>query len=204
MTDPRLSHFEGLFRHDADPWHYRTSSYEQAKYDATLAALSFARYASAIEAGCANGELGARVAQRCDRYLGLDCAAPAVELARRRLAHLPHARVRQCFLPHRWPSRRADLIVLSEILYYLTAKELDRLASALQHTLMPGGEMIIVNWTGETDTELCGRDATARLIRALGNWCRTTLSRRGPDYDLVLLRRPSRPAAREPRALNGP
>ncbi len=187
-TDASIAHFDRLYRDDPDPWNYRTSDYERGKYAATLGALAQPRYQSAIEAGCANGELGARIATRCERYLGLDCAERAVVEARRRLAHLPQARVRRCHLPHAWPKRRADLIVLSEILYYLDPDELRALAGRVQRTLLTGGEIVIVNWTGETDTPLSGRAATGHFVTALEACCRVTLARQESGYDLVLLR----------------
>ena len=33
------SYFDAIYERDADPWRFRTSAYERAKYDATLAAL---------------------------------------------------------------------------------------------------------------------------------------------------------------------
>jgi SAM-dependent methyltransferase len=203
-TDPRIAHFGRLYRDDPDPWNYRTSAYEREKYAATLAALGCPHHHSTIEAGCSNGELGALLAARCDRYLGLDCAERAVTEARRRLAHMPHARVRRCLLPHHWPSRRADLIVLSEILYYLDAAELACLARHVHRTLLPGGEIVIVNWTGDTDTPLNGQEATRLFLDALGSERGYDTTRRHCEgrYRLLVMRRvhdtmaPGRPRRR--------
>ncbi len=54
--------FEHLYRLSEDPWEFRSSSYEQAKYNITLAALSREHYAHAFEPGCSVGEL-----TRCSR-----------------------------------------------------------------------------------------------------------------------------------------
>jgi len=185
--DARIAHFDRLYREDPDPWNHRTSGYERAKYGATLSALGDARFLSAIEAGCGNGELGALIAAKSERYLGLDCAARAVAEARRRLAHVPQARVRQCFLPRHWPKRRADLIVLSEILYYLDYAELGLLAERLRRTILPGGRIVIVNWSGSTGTALSGRESTCALLGALGACCSVTHAARGSGYDLMLV-----------------
>src|SRR3979409_1127734 len=40
--------FENRYRENEDPWNYRTSSYERAKYDTTIGALSRARYVNAF------------------------------------------------------------------------------------------------------------------------------------------------------------
>ena len=67
-TDPR-GHFDGLFAASEDPWHFKQRWYEQRKRAMTLACLPRARYASGYEPGCANGELSAALAGRCDRLL---------------------------------------------------------------------------------------------------------------------------------------
>jgi cyclopropane fatty-acyl-phospholipid synthase-like methyltransferase len=189
MPDPRAAHFDRLFCQSEDPWNYRGSAYERAKYDATLAVLPQARFASVIEVGCANGELAARLADRADRYLGLDCAARAVELARRRLSRHAQARVRQCFVPRHWPRRRADLIVLSEVVYYLTPEEIGALCERIDGSLLPGGAVVIVCWTGETGTKLSGREAlqlTMSGLVARGGY-RCGAPSRATGYDLALL-----------------
>jgi hypothetical protein len=80
---------------------------------------------------------------------------------------------------------------LSEVLYYLNEAELEALAERLHDTLLPGGEVIIVNWTGETDTALSGAQATrifAAALTAMPGYARV-LSCGQEGYDLLLLRR---------------
>ena len=50
-------YFEMLYADGADPWHFAASSYEWAKYNATLAALPAPRIGSAFEIGCSIGIL---------------------------------------------------------------------------------------------------------------------------------------------------
>lgn len=45
------AHFNNLYRARCDPWNYADSVYETRKYDATLAALTRPRYASALKPG---------------------------------------------------------------------------------------------------------------------------------------------------------
>ena len=167
MIEHRQTHFERLYRSNPDPWNYATSPYEQQKFAATLSGLQSPRYASAIEVGCSIGVLGAGLRHRCDRYLGLDLSPTALRLARRRLAHCGNVALRQVEVPRRWPRRRADLIVLSEILYYLCPDEVSALARHVALSLVPGGEVVIVACLGDTDTVLSGATATRLFTRAL-------------------------------------
>jgi 2-polyprenyl-3-methyl-5-hydroxy-6-metoxy-1,4-benzoquinol methylase len=167
MRDQRQTHFETLYRADPDPWNYVNSPYEQRKFAATLAGLGRPYYASAIEVGCSIGVLSAGLQRRCDRFLGLDLSPTALQLARRRLAHCRNVALRQVDVPRHWPRRRADLIMLSEVLYYLEPDELSALAGHINQSLVPGGEVVIVSFRGETGTPLSGLAASGLLVRAL-------------------------------------
>src|SRR4051812_50160637 len=58
-------YFDELYAGERDPWEFETSAYEQAKYDATLAALPRPLYRRGLEIGCSIGVLTARLAGRC-------------------------------------------------------------------------------------------------------------------------------------------
>ena len=121
------NYFEKLYKGSEDPWSFRERWYEQRKRNLTLAALPRSHYGSIFEPGCANGELSARLAERCTQLLCSDTSAIALELAHNRLAHRSNVRLLQTRLPEQWPAGRFDLIVLSELCYYLDAQDLDRL-----------------------------------------------------------------------------
>lgn len=159
MTN-QLNHFERLYRRLDDPWNYRTSPYEAGKYAATLAALTRDRYACAIEAGCSIGVLSALLAPRCDRLLAVDVVARAVEKAALRLGSHAGARAIRARLPGGWPPGRYDLIVLSEMVYYLKAPDIDALARRVARDAAIGAECVMVHYQGDTRTDI--RPDTAR------------------------------------------
>ena len=139
-------HFDAMFAAKDDPWSYKTRWYEARKRDLTLACLPSARYASGYEPGCANGELSAALAQRCDRLLISDGSPEAIIAARERTRHLPHVEVRQAWLPGQWPEERFDLIVISEWAYYLGADEIDTLALKIEASMLTGGILLTCHW----------------------------------------------------------
>ncbi len=167
MMGHRQTHFERLYRTNPDPWNYATSPYEQKKYAATMAGLQRPRYDSTIEVGCSIGVLSDQLRHRCDRFLGLDLSPTALALAKRRLGHCRNVALRSVEVPRLWPRRRADLIVLSEILYYLSPTELSALARHIDRSLVPGGEVVVVAWRKDTDSALSGPTATRLFTRAL-------------------------------------
>ncbi|KPN90834.1 SAM-dependent methyltransferase [Pseudomonas nunensis] len=144
-------YFDGLFSGNDDPWAFRQRWYEQRKRAITLAALPRPHYRSIFEPGCANGELSAELASRCDRLLCCDTAAAAVALARTRLSLFDHAEVRQSRLPGEWPEEKFDLIVISEIGYYLDADDLKRLIVLAEQSLTADGQLLACHWRPPID-----------------------------------------------------
>lgn len=139
-------YFDGLYQQSEDPWLLRERWYERRKRALTLAMLPDQRYASAYEPGCATGELTAELATRCDTLLAADMNADAVAHARRRVAHLSNVQIEQRSVPDDWPEGRFDLLVVSELAYYLDDGQLSRLAARLTDSLAPGGTVIACHW----------------------------------------------------------
>jgi len=161
------AYFDAVYASDPDPWKFATSAYERGKYALTLAALPQERYASALEVGCSIGVLTRDLALRCDALLAIDAAqAPLLE-AKRRCAELPAVRFAQMFVPQQWPDGAFDLILLSELIYYLSAYDVRRLASRVTRSLCRQANVVLVHWTEETDYPLTGDEACDIFIRCM-------------------------------------
>jgi SAM-dependent methyltransferase len=152
MTEPlpaepdARDYFDGLYQRSDDPWLLRERWYERRKRALTLAALPDEHYRRAYEPGCATGELTAELATRCDMLLAADLNPAAVDHARRRVAHLRNVQVEQRAMPDEWPDGEFDLIVISEVAYYLNPRQLAGLAEMLASTLAEGGTVIACHW----------------------------------------------------------
>ncbi len=150
MTVPG-TYFDAMYAADPDPWGFDSRWYEQRKYALTMAALPRRRYRSAFEPGCSIGALTALLAGRCDALLSADISADAVTAARERVRDHRHVTVEQRRMPDEWPPGGYDLIVLSEIGYYLGHDDLDRLLSSAAGALEPGGDLVAVHWRRRVD-----------------------------------------------------
>jgi SAM-dependent methyltransferase len=193
MTRSRRSlppdYFETLYQSDPDPWCFAGSAYERGKYGATLAALPRPRYGRALEVGCSIGVLTADLASRCDALLAVDAAETALTEARRRCAGLPNLAFRRLWLPDEWPVETGfDLILLSEVVYYLVPADVARLAALVQGALRPGGDVLLVHWTGETDYPLAGDAAADLFIASAAPAVGLLQQQRHAQYRIDLLR----------------
>jgi 2-polyprenyl-3-methyl-5-hydroxy-6-metoxy-1,4-benzoquinol methylase len=158
-------YFEEKYRADIDPWQFRTSEYERDKYQATIQSLTKDKYLAALEVGCSIGVLTQQLSPRCDNLLAIDASSTAVEAAK--LSNDQNVTFRVANLPAQFPNGTFDLIVLSEILYYFSAQDLERVADLCKKSLSKGGEMILCHWLGETDYPLSGVEASEIFARQL-------------------------------------
>ncbi|MHA7870256.1 MAG: class I SAM-dependent methyltransferase [Salipiger thiooxidans] len=176
MSAVAPDHLAALYAESDDPWEFRQSPYEQGKFRATCAALPRPRYRSVLELGCGNGELARHIATRCESYTGVDAVETALDAARQAV---PQGRFVRAYLPAPLPGGDHDLILLSEILYFLDAPGIRDLAEQIDRR-WPEADLICVSWLGPSGNSLQGhealdlyRDATPRAFRCL---------RPGPGY----------------------
>ncbi|MEV7728936.1 SAM-dependent methyltransferase [Streptomyces sp. NPDC087917] len=158
-----------MYRHVEDPWRLAERWYERRKYDLTVAALPRERYRRAFEPACSVGELTRRLAARCDAVLACDRVASAVATARQRNSDHPHVVIRHMTVPAQWPEGSFDLVVLSELLYYLDDPTSRSLLDHAVTALEPGGTLVTVHWNHAVTEHLStGRDIARRLADVPG------------------------------------
>ena len=138
--------FDRMYAATDDPWGYRVRWYEERKRAVLLAALSKRSYESVLELGCGNGETSLALAPRCQLLLALDGSQRAVTLANRKLAGHPHCEARQVLLPDAWPDGQFDLVVVSEMAYYLSGVDLAVMLQHLSGALREGAEVVFCHW----------------------------------------------------------
>jgi predicted TPR repeat methyltransferase len=146
MTHMGPADFEVRYRADPDPWSYESSRYERDKYDATLRACGSGPFTRALELGSSIGVLSARLADRCHALVTLDAAATAVATARRRLAGRDGVTTILGEIPAAIPDGPYDLVLASEILYYLDPEALRTTLVRLREVIAGDGRLVAVHW----------------------------------------------------------
>ncbi len=140
------AYFDEVYRASQDPWGFRTRSYEVRKRQLTIAMLPDPTYRSVFEPGCSIGVLTAMLAQRSERLLAMDISARALEIA---AAGLPsHVELRQGTLPDDWPDEQFELVLLSEVGYYLGQDDCERMAELAARSAR---DLMAVHWRHPVD-----------------------------------------------------
>lgn len=183
MSEPTMTatDFEPRYAADGDPWNYHGSGYERDKYRATLGACGGGPFARALELGGSIGVFTAMLAPRCRSLVTVDAATTAVRAARAEVAPFPHVDVREGILPGDLPRGTFDLVVASEILYYLSPRDLAATLVGLRSRMEPGSSLVAVHWRPRTaERELDAADVHRAL--AAEPWLVRTLRRHTDDY----------------------
>jgi len=159
------TYFAAMYAGAEDPWGFRSRWYELRKRDVTLAALTRPRYRRAFEPGCSIGVLTAALADRCDEVVAADVDERAVSTARSELARHGHVRVERLSVPQEWPDGMFDLVVISEVAYYLARPELEQLLDCAVGSLAPRGTLLACHWRHPVpDYPATGDDVHQRLL----------------------------------------
>lgn len=183
-----LDRFEGLYSAGPDPWGTATRAYERRKRAVTLASLPRARYGPALDAGSGSGVLTAELAARCDRILALDGAAGAVDATRAATAGLANVSVVQAGLPAGLPAGPFDLLVFSEVLYYLSLDDLAGTLDRAEVAARPGTDLVAVDWRPVTPDAPRDADSAHRQLLGRPGW-QMLVEHREPEFLLHVLRR---------------
>ncbi|KOT48481.1 MULTISPECIES: class I SAM-dependent DNA methyltransferase [Streptomyces] len=175
-TSVSAEHFDKVYRSKPDPWGTLHKPYEQEKFADTAALLPAGRFRSALEIGCGVGALTRLLAPHCDQLLATDCSAAAVEQARQHCADLPHLTFGALRVPGELDAKSLpahladplDLIVMSEVGYYLSGPDLDLTAARIAALLRPGGHVLLAHWVHDEPGTTPAAEAAAEIVTGHG------------------------------------
>jgi hypothetical protein len=165
-------YFDAMYAQSPDPWQLGRRWYEQRKYAMTMAMLPRPRYRHAYEPGCSVGVLTELLTARCDHVTATDVAPMALETTAKRLER--GGRSEQVTLDRRsldsvWPADAFDLVVLSEVAYYLDTESLRAVLDRECPRLATGATLIAAHWRHPVeDYPLTGDEANVIIADTAG------------------------------------
>jgi predicted TPR repeat methyltransferase len=183
------SYFENLYQENPDPWQFETSAYEAEKYEATIAALPNSCYHSAFEIGGSIGVLTEKLAHRCDRLLSVDVSETAQAWAIQRCQNISQVRFQIMQIPQQFPEELFDLILVSEVGYYLSWQDLQITQARILKSLEPGGHLLLIHWTLEQNYPLKGDEVHESFLKLSPDPLHHLTTQREEKYRLDLFER---------------
>ncbi|MCE1248717.1 MAG: nodulation S family protein [Firmicutes bacterium] len=146
--------FESLYSLKKDPWNYENSEYEKEKYRRTLEILCDIPFETVLEAGCSEGVFTRMMSCICKTMTAADISQTAIDRAKEKNSDRCNIEFIQMDIEKEELSGKWDLIVCSEVLYYMDKPERiaavrDKFISALN----PGGHILLVHMRRLSDDD---------------------------------------------------
>lgn len=178
-----LDYFKDIYDRSEDPWNFETSAYEAAKYAATIASLPNKQEERVLEVGCSIGVLTRLLAQRCTHLLAIDVSQKALDIATRRCEHVRNVTFKKASFPKELPTDQFNLIMVSEVAYYLSAADWKAAIGALYERLVSGGHIVLVHWLPEVpDYPQTGDEVHDRFEQLMRDKMKSVFSNRAENY----------------------
>lgn len=147
QTGDRRSEFERLYLVEEDPWRYRSSEEEHAKYKRTLTKLL--QWApgreNCLEVGCSIGVFTAQLGVKFKQVTSIDISNEALKKAALVNATSTNVRFIELDLRSLTLQDRFDAIVCSEVLYYISEPFVKSVLERLAIHLLQDGVLVVVN-----------------------------------------------------------
>ena len=137
-------YWENVFETE-DPWGYSESQYEAWKFDLTLSVLGDEKPKRALEIACAEGHLTMRIAPRVGFLTAIDISPTAVARARKRCQAFDNVEIQVLNLIDGKLPGKQNLIVCSEMLFYLPLNAFREAAHKIAAALAPGGQLLLAH-----------------------------------------------------------
>lgn len=144
-SETPANYFEVQWGASSDPWEQARRWSELRKYDLTVAVLPEEHYRHALEPACGTGLLTERLARRADRVTASDRFPQAVAATAERCRTLRHVDTMVADV-RAGPARPADLLVISEVLYYFDAPHVAEVLTTWAAGCEPGGHIVLAHY----------------------------------------------------------
>ncbi len=152
----------GFFDHffdEGDPFGFDIHPEERLKFRRTLEVCGDAARGRVLELGCAVGSFTELLAPQASDVLAVDVSPAAVAQVRRRMESHPHVAARAMQVPADYPDGPFDLVVASDVLYYLSVAVLRRCVARIEASLSEGGAFVSVHYVPRMGSVLDGDEA---------------------------------------------
>lgn len=154
---------------DKDSWSYTADPAHLERLQRILKALSPSEGKKVLELGCAEGFITKEIAKQAAQVVACELSPLAAERTRNACKGLSVrvivGDIRTCL-----PKETFDIILASDVFYYLTAAELSRVADTLAHGAAEDGRLIMANEWNSSYAQLTSPDQIIQTIMDATRW----------------------------------
>jgi SAM-dependent methyltransferase len=164
-------HFEKLYSGTArDAWRYEQGEFTRLRFDMLAEMLPQASIGAVLEVGCAEGHFTRILALRAKQVVACDISELAIQRSKQNCLGLRNVQFIRADVRKGLPIGFFDLILCSDVLYYLSKKEAVHVLESFARSLRPGAFLLFSNeWQANYRCLLNPQEAFG-LISHAGVW----------------------------------
>jgi SAM-dependent methyltransferase len=180
-------HFETFYsRTTRDAWGYEQSTFCHRRFAILVEMLPQEPIGAALEVGCAEGHFTQMLSQHAKQVVACDISEVAIKRAEYNCAGLKNVSFVRVDVREGLPAGSFDLILCSDVLYYLSKKEAARVLESFARILRPGALLMFSNEWHPNHRCLLNPQDVFRIISNSRAWERLRLEEVGFDGQNVL------------------
>ena len=189
-----LAGFDAKCAEDDDPWRTFSHRDEALKRRAILHGMGAGPWGRVLELAAGNGSNSASIAPRALRLDATEGTASGTALVERAIrARAGRARAIRLAVPARPPKSRYDIVLVAELLYYLSPRAMAGTALSVAERLRAGGTLVLAHHRIDFhDFAQRALHIQERFLAATGQKWRVRVVRRTGHWIVVSCRRSTR------------
>lgn len=137
--------YDLAYRLRNDLFEIEGSEYEQHKLNRLIGVIRQRRYKTVLDVGCGIGILAEKISPFCQQIIGIDFSPKAISLAEKRCKNLENVSFLERDIRTFDFQGDYDLVIFSEVLYYLEDRFIERIVHRLKKNLPDSARIIIVD-----------------------------------------------------------
>ena len=158
-----------------DAWGYLKSPLHAERVARILARVPENIAGTVLEVGCAEGFVTKQLSPRARHVVGCDLSQEAIQRAQRYCEGLSNLQFHCVDIRHQIPADDVHVCLVSDVIYYLSAREIREFATELSSRMCATGLLVIANEWNTGYRELTHPENAVQRIGETGHWRRISL-----------------------------
>lgn len=153
-----------------DAWGYAESPHHTTRFAMIMDAIPNGQFSSVLEAGCAEGDLTKRLAERAVQVMACDLSPTAIARAKDNCRDFQNITFSVGDIRTSPLSDDFDLCIMSDVLYYMTSQEIAQLLKRLSTRIRLRGWLLFANEWKPDYQDLTAPEVILEELRADTRW----------------------------------
>jgi protein-L-isoaspartate O-methyltransferase len=161
--------------HRLDAWGYTKNQLHLERLARILTKIPAEISGTVLEVGCAEGFVTRQLSSRATQVVACDLSEVAVQRAQQYCDGLSNVRFHCVDIRHQIPANDINVCLMSDVIYYLSTREIREFATKLPSQICDNGLLIIANEWNTDYRDLTHPEKAVQCIDGTGYWRRVSL-----------------------------